>query len=233
MTVTRVAIVTGGTGALGRAVVRHFLDAGYRVWLPWLSQAEFESLERDSGKGQVKGRRVSLSDEPAVKGFFSEVDSVDGRIDVLANIAGGFAAAPIEETDVVAWHHMIDLNATTAFLCCRYAAPIMKRQRAGRVINVASGPAVNRGAAGMAAYAASKAAVLNLTESLAKEFGPHGITANALVPTVIDTPANRNAMPNADTSTWLRPEEIAAVVGLLAGDAAGVVTGTAVMLSKG
>jgi NAD(P)-dependent dehydrogenase (short-subunit alcohol dehydrogenase family) len=162
-----------------------------------------------------------------------DIEAADSRLDVLANIAGGFYSGPVDATDAASWHRMIDLNATTAFLCCRHAVPLMKRRSRGRIVNVASGPAVNHGAANLSAYAAAKAAVLNLTESLAKELVAHGITVNALVPTVIDTEANRRATPTADTTTWLAPDDIAAVIEFLASAAAQIVTGSAVCLSKG
>ena len=230
----RVAVVTGGTGALGLAVVRRFVTGGLRVWVPWVSEAEAEGLRTALGPqaDQVTTRRVDLTRESDVSGLFTEVGTA-GRLDVLANIAGGFLSAPVESTDAKAWHHMMDLNATTAFLCSRHAVPLMRRGGFGRIINVASGPAVNHGAANMSAYAASKAALLNLTESLAKELAGSGVTVNALVPSVIDTPANRRAMPRADTSTWLSPDDIAAVVEFLSSEAAGIVTGSAVMLSLG
>ena len=236
MSAARVGVVTGGTGALGLAVVRRLLQSeGVRLWVPWLSDAEAQQLERVLGADakRVALRRTDLTLEADVARLFAEVGKEEGRLDFLANIAGGFAAASLEETDGAAWARMITLNATTAFLCTRHAVPLMKRHGRGRVVNVASGPAINHGAANMSAYAASKAAVLNLTESLAKELVGAGITVNAIVPTVIDTPANRKATPTADTSTWLGPDEIAAVVAFLVSEVAQIVTGTAVSLSKG
>jgi NAD(P)-dependent dehydrogenase (short-subunit alcohol dehydrogenase family) len=151
----------------------------------------------------------------------------------LVNLVGGFAMAPVEGTERAAWERMLQLNATSAFLCIRAAVPAMKAARAGRIVNVSSAPALNRGAEKMSAYSAAKAAVLNLTESLAKELAPWAITVNAIVPSVIDTPANRQASPGADRATWLQPAEVAEVIGFLASEAAGIVTGTAVNLSRG
>jgi NAD(P)-dependent dehydrogenase (short-subunit alcohol dehydrogenase family) len=128
---------------------------------------------------------------------------------------------------------MIALNATSTFLLAREAVQLMKPNRSGRIITVAAVPAVARGGANMSAYAAAKAAVLNLTQTLAAELVREGITVNAIVPTTIDTPANRAAMPDVDASTWLSPAAMADVIVWLAGDAAGIVTGSAVMLSRG
>jgi NAD(P)-dependent dehydrogenase (short-subunit alcohol dehydrogenase family) len=127
---------------------------------------------------------------------------------------------------------MLALNATSTFLCAREAVKCM-RPRGGRIVTVAAVPAVTRGAANLSAYSAAKAAVLNLTQSLSKELVGDGITVNAIVPSTIDTPANRAAMPDADPSAWLEPAAIAEVVLWLAGESAGIVTGTAVMLSRG
>lgn len=216
--------MTGGTGALGRAVVACLLTGGADVHASWVTEA---------ADLKVHLHRADVTDPASVDQLVSDVAGPAGRLDILANIVGGFTFASLEETDPAAWQRMLSLNATSAFLCCRAAAPLMRRRRWGRIVNVAAVPALERGAAGMSAYAASKAAVLNLTYSLAKELGPTGITVNAIVPTIIDTPANRKAMPEADTSTWLKPEEIAEVIAFLVSERAGVVTGTAVNLAGG
>jgi NAD(P)-dependent dehydrogenase (short-subunit alcohol dehydrogenase family) len=224
-------LVTGGTGALGRAIVERFVSAGLRVHVPWIVEQEKQELERALGASvsNVKFERCSVTSEEEVAVLFRET----GPVEILANIVGGFVYAPLEKTDVATWQKMFDLNVTSAFLCCRAAVAGMKERRWGRIINVSSGPALNHGAANMSAYAASKAAVLNFSESLAKELVQCGVTVNALVPSVIDTPANRKAEPGADTSRWLKPEEIAGVVEFLASDAAAVVNGSAVNLTRG
>jgi NAD(P)-dependent dehydrogenase (short-subunit alcohol dehydrogenase family) len=230
----RVALVTGGTGALGRAVVARLVACGADVHVSWVTEAEAVDLKTTLGRdaGRVHLYRADVTDPASVDQLVGGVTGGTGRLDILANIAGGFAFASLEETDPAVWQRMVALNATSAFLCCRAAAPLMRRHRWGRIVNVAALPALERGAAGMSAYAASKAAVLNLSYSLAKELAPHGITVNAVVPSIIDTPANRKAMPEADTSTWLQPEEIADVMAFLVSERAGVVTGTAVNLSR-
>ncbi len=229
------ALVTGGTGALGRAVVSRFVAEGADVHVSWVVDREVDQLRALLGAQaeRVRLHRADVTDPAAVEKLVAAVTSATGRLDVLANIVGGFAAAPIQDTEPATWQKMLTLNATSAFLCCRAAVPAMRRHRWGRIVNVAAGPALERGASGMSAYAAAKAAVLNLTYSLSKELVSDGITVNAIVPTTIDTPANRAAMPDADTSTWLGPSSMAEVILWLAGDSAGIVTGTAVMLSKG
>jgi len=213
----RVALVTGASGALGAVVLRHLEGLGFLVEEPLLP-----------GK-----TRADLASETDVAALFERIERERGRLDVLASIVGGFAYAALADTDLETWERMMRLNATTAFLCARAAAPLMRRRRWGRIINVSSAPALNRGAPGMSAYSASKAAVMNLTESLAKELAADGITVNAIVPAIIDTAANRKSMPKADTSKWLKPEEIARVIGFLASEEAAIVTGSAILLGRG
>lgn len=228
----RVALITGGTGALGRAVVRHFLDGGAKVHVSWVVAGEVERLQASLGADfpRLTMHRADLTQEEDVAALFEAIEEADGGVDVLANIVGGFFYAALEDTESTIWRRMLEMNATTCFLCCRAAAPAMKRRGGGRIVNVAAMPALLRGAANMSAYAASKAAVLNFSHSLAAELGPEGIRVNVIVPTIIDTPANHEAMPDADTSTWLDPADIAAVVGFLASDAGRIVNGSELVL---
>lgn len=229
----RVVLVTGATGALGRAVARYFVRAGATVHATRRGDLQGFDTYLGSDFAKLHLHEVDLTSEDGVSRLFAEVTKANGRLDVLANIAGAFAYAPLAETSVVLWDRMMKVNATSAFLCSRAAAALMVPNRWGRIINVSSAPAVNHGAANMTAYVASKGALTLFTESLAKELVKSGVTVNAVVPTVIDTEDNRRSQPKADTSTWLQPEEIAEVVGFLAGGAAAIVTGAVVNLSKG
>jgi NAD(P)-dependent dehydrogenase (short-subunit alcohol dehydrogenase family) len=216
-------------------VVEAFVAAGAQVTVSWVSEGERDALRAALGPAgaTVQMEKADVTDPDAVVRLCAAAARRGDRLDALVQLVGGFAFAPIDETDPRTWHKMIALNATSTFLLAREAVKRMKPHGRGRIVTVAALPAVNRGAASMSAYAASKAAVLNLTQSLARELGSNGITVNAIVPTTIDTPANRAAMPDADTSTWLAPAAMAEVILWLMGDAAAIVTGTAVMLSKG
>ncbi len=233
----RVTLVTGGTGALGRAVVERFLEEGARIHVPVFADDEIPGLQHHLGpraQGVTFHRDGDLTDVERVEAIFAEVRKVEGRgPEILLNLAGGFASAPAEETDPGLWDRMWQMNATTAFLSSRAALPGMKERGWGRILTVSAFPALDRGRRGFSAYGAAKAAVLNLTQTLAREGSGHGITANAIVPSIIDTPANREGMPDADTAAWLPPDEIAGVLAFLASDSGRIVTGAAVTLTLG
>jgi NAD(P)-dependent dehydrogenase (short-subunit alcohol dehydrogenase family) len=228
-------VVTGGTGALGQWVVEVLLEDGFTVHVPWVAAPEAEAL-----RARLAGRSAALllseadvGSEVSVRGFFGAVRERSGRLDALCNLVGGFRMGAIDEAGPELWENMLALNATSAFLCCRAAVPLMRASGGGRIVNVAALPAVDRGAAGMSAYAASKAAVLSLTYSLARELRKAAIAVNALAPEILDTPANRRSMPDADTSRWVHPGEAARVVSFLVGPHAEVVTGNVLVLARG
>lgn len=233
----RVALVTGGTGHLGQHVVRKLLGDGHTVHVPVRGPSGASDLGRD---GDPPAERLHLHTDTdltrpeAVAATFSRIDEMaGGGPDILLNLAGGFSMAPLEETEPRTWDRMWATNATTAFLCSRAAFPRMAERGWGRIVNVSAFPALDRGAAGLSAYGAAKAAVLNLTQTLAREGREHGITVNAILPSIIDTPANRAAQPSADTSTWLPPVEIAEVIAFLISDRAHIVSGGAIPLTLG
>jgi NAD(P)-dependent dehydrogenase (short-subunit alcohol dehydrogenase family) len=228
----RVALVTGGTGGLGRSVVKTFLEAGASVHVPVFDENEVVMLADhlgDAVSAVTLHRGVDLTDSASVDTLFGAMPHPG----IVANLAGGFAMGAIDETDPGTWRRMLDLNATTAFLASRAAFPAMREAGFGRILNVSAFPALDRGAAKMSAYGAAKAAVLNLTHALAREGSDHGITANAVLPSIIDTPDNRDAMPGTDRASWLAPVEVARVLLFLASDAGGIVTGAAIPLQRG
>jgi NAD(P)-dependent dehydrogenase (short-subunit alcohol dehydrogenase family) len=229
----RAVLVTGGTGALGQAVVDHFLGLGARVVVPWVSLGEADRLRERTGDPDGLVLLHASATDPGGARALAEAARRAGHLDTAVLLVGGFAMAPIHETEPDTWDRMVALNATSVFQVAREVVPILRENGGGRVVTVAAEPALDRGAPGMAAYAATKAAVVSLTQSLAREGAEHGITANAVAPRIIDTPANRKSMPDADTSTWLRPEEIARVVGFLAGPDGGIVTGNVLTLNRG
>src|SRR3990172_4206940 len=155
----RNVLVTGGTGALGTAVVQAFVHAGARVTVSWVVERERDALYHELGAAakRVKLERADVTDPDAVAALCVTATEPTGRLDVLAQLVGGFAFAPITETDPKTWHKMIALNATSTFLCAREAVKCM-RPHGGRIVTVAAVPAVARGAANMSAYAAAKAA---------------------------------------------------------------------------
>jgi NAD(P)-dependent dehydrogenase (short-subunit alcohol dehydrogenase family) len=221
----RSVLVSGGTGALGRALVQAFLDAGYRVAVPWIVAAEAAAMRRDFaaalGAGGLELFEADVAEEA---GAVAAVKTAE-PLAVLVNAAGGFAGgAPLWETPLEAWDAMFRINLRTAVALSRAAAPGMRARLAGCIVNVASAAAHAR-PPGLAAYTASKLGVVALTETLQKELAESGVRVNAVVPTTIDTPANRKAMPGADFSTWTPPEAIARVVLWLASDAAATVRG--------
>ncbi|GMV83859.1 MAG: glucose-1-dehydrogenase [Planctomycetota bacterium] len=230
----RVAVVTGGTGALGRAVAVHLAALGASVHVPWIVKEEVEDCRSSlgSGFGLLTLHEANVAQEADVKRFFAAAGA-GGRIDILVNIVGGFAYAGLGDTDLATWQRMLEVNATSCFLCCREALPYMEKAHGGRIVNVAAGPALKGGAAGMSAYGAAKAAVWNFTQALSQELVTKRITVNAIVPSIIDTPANRRAMPNADPAAWLPPARIAEVIEFLVLDASSIVTGSAINLSLG
>jgi NAD(P)-dependent dehydrogenase (short-subunit alcohol dehydrogenase family) len=208
----RHVVVTGATGELGEAVARQLLAAGATVHIPARNADKARALYAGS-EDRVRVAGVpDLGDESAVHAFYAALPPLWGSI----HCAGGFAMSRIEETALADLRKLLDMNTASAFLCCREAVKAMKG-RGGRIVNVAAQPGVEpRRGAGMTAYAASKAAVAAITLALAEEVAGDGIWVNAVVPSILDTEANRRAMPNADHSKWPKPAEVAATIAFLA-----------------
>lgn len=226
-----VVLVPGGGGGLGQTVVQHFVTIGAQVHVPFLPNEDLAPLQTACAPlaGSLHTHAVDdLASPQAVQTLFDEIPSPD----VLLHLAGGFAMGPVEDTDAEIWNRMIQMNATSLFHVAKAAFAEMKKKGWGRIVTVSALPALNRGAANMSAYAASKAAVLNLTETLAREGAPFQITANAILPSIMDTPGNRAAMPDADRSTWIQPQEVAEILAFLASPSSGAITGAALPLTR-
>jgi NAD(P)-dependent dehydrogenase (short-subunit alcohol dehydrogenase family) len=206
-------VVTGGTGALGCAVVGKLLDQGAALHLPAFPKGSLNGFPYADHAWVSATDGVDLTDEDAVQAFYSDCPPLWGSV----HVAGGFAMSSIEDTDASAFQTMIDMNLRSCFLCCRAAARnLLDAGHGGRIVNVAARPGVEpRTGAGMAAYAASKAGVAALTEALGEELAAKGILVNAVAPSIIDTPDNRSAMPDADHESWPDPEEIAETIAFL------------------
>jgi NAD(P)-dependent dehydrogenase (short-subunit alcohol dehydrogenase family) len=219
----RHVVVTGGTGALGTAVVGALVADGASCHVPYVVPAEAERCPfRGNAQVTLIGP-VDLREEAAVTRFYDGVPVLWASI----HLAGGFAMSPVAETKKADLMQQVDMNFVTAFLCCRAAVNAIGRTGAGgRIVNVAARPALEwRSGAGMAAYTASKAAVAALTTALAEEVAKQGILVNAVAPSIMDTPANRSAMPKADFSAWPKVEEVAATIAFLASPANTVTRG--------
>lgn len=226
----RFAVVTGGTGGLGVAVTEGLLKTGCKVAIPVTSDRHTAALEQQIGnlKSQVMTVRADLTVEADVHDFFQNVLDEFGQVDILANIAGGFfGGVPVAETDVAKWEFMMDLNLKATFLCCKAVIPQMIERGYGKIVNVSARAALS-GIAGLGAYCASKSGLRVLTESIAEEVKDSGINVNSILPSIIDTPANRTAMPDEDHSRWVSPSDIAKVILFLTSDDSAIINGAAI-----
>ena len=224
----RVAIVTGGTGALGQAITTALLDAGAAgVAIPFAVPEERAALETRltaQQRGRLLAAAADVTDEGAMGTFVGATRDRFGRVDGLVNAVGGFAGGDLVSTPLPEWERMMKLNLTSAVIACRAVLPGMIAGGGGRIVNVAS-RAVLPPQGGVIAYTVSKAAVVTLTQALAQEVRAKGITVNAVLPSTMDTPANRRAMPDADRSGWVSTADVAHVVAFLLSDRAAAVTG--------
>ena len=210
-----VALVTGGTGALGRAVLAELLDAGAAVVATWVVEREREAVE--AAFGEREGLRLVEADLLAPGGPEAAVAAAGegGALRSLVNLVGGFASGDrLHEADPEQLEKMLALNLTCAVNCCRAAVPSLLDAGGGAIVCVGARTGL-RPFSGGAAYAISKAAVLALVRSLDTEYRDEGIRSNAILPSVIDTPANREAQPDADFDRWVSPDEIGRVIRFL------------------
>ncbi|MCB2075783.1 MAG: SDR family NAD(P)-dependent oxidoreductase [Novosphingobium sp.] len=223
----RSVIVTGGFGALGQAVAAAFAAQGDKV-----ARVDFADSAPSALDGALDIGGVDLTDAAATQAALDKVVSANGGIDVLVNIAGGFAWETLEDGSIDTWAKMQSMNLMTAATITKLALPQLKQSSEGRIVNIGAGAAVKAGM-GMGAYAASKSGVHRLTEALAEELAGSSVTVNAVLPSIIDTPTNRKDMPDADFSEWVKPEAIAGVILFLASSASGAVTGGLIPVTRG
>jgi NAD(P)-dependent dehydrogenase (short-subunit alcohol dehydrogenase family) len=217
-------LITGAAGALGRSVVARFVEAGDRILAVDASEAALAEL---SGSDSVAVRRVDLSSTEEVTRLFDEAEAEAGVPRAVVHLVGGFRWARFADLSDADWAYLLKLNLETTFRVFRECARRFERAGGGNVVAV-SAPAAFEGAAGVGGYAAAKAGVLRMVESLAREMAPFGGRANAVLPGTMDTPANRAAMPDTDPSTWARTDDVASVIHFLTTPAAVAVNGAAV-----
>jgi len=223
----RSVIVTGGFGVLGQAVAESFAAAGDRV-----ARIDFAPEAHSPLAGALDIGGVDLTDAASTRAALDKVVAAHGGIDVLVNVAGGFTWETLEGGAIATWARMQSMNLMTAATITQLALPELKKSAAGRIVNIGAGAALKAGM-GMGAYAASKSGVHRLTEALAEELADSTVTVNAILPSIIDTPANRADMPDADFSQWVQPSAIADVIGFLASGAARSVSGALIPVTRG
>ncbi|MDZ7716271.1 MAG: SDR family NAD(P)-dependent oxidoreductase [Balneolaceae bacterium] len=211
-------VITGGTGALGSAVTQLLLNSGAKCSIPCFDETELKSFDLKDHEQIFLKKGVDLTDEEAAYSFFSDAIAEQGPLWGSIHVAGGFGMGSIEDTTKSDFIKQINLNLVTCYNSCRAAVQHFKDQGAGgRIVNIAARPALEpRQGKGMTAYTTAKAGVAALTQSLAAEVVEDDILVNAIAPSVIDTPQNREGMPNADFDKWPKPEELAEQIAYLA-----------------
>ncbi|QNI35927.1 SDR family NAD(P)-dependent oxidoreductase [Edaphobacter albus] len=227
---SKVVLVTGGTGGLGRSVVLAFAAENAKVTTTYRNAAELTALKQAAGEkaGFIEGVQADATDESAISALVSSILSKHGRLDVVVNTVGGYAGGiKLWELEPKVFERMLDLNLRVGFVLGRTTIPALVQQGRGVLINVAAKAAFDH-AAGASAYAASKAAAVALMDCLAADVKGTGVRVNSILPSIIDTEANRKGMPDADFDRWPKPEEIARVILFLASDEARVVHGASV-----
>jgi NAD(P)-dependent dehydrogenase (short-subunit alcohol dehydrogenase family) len=226
----QLVLVAGGTGGLGRAVSVAFLEEGATVVVTYRRQPEFEALRHAAGANasRLEGHDVDVTNDAAVHQMISSIVAKYGRLDALTNAVGGYAAGrKLWEAELTILDQMLSLNLYSGYVLSRSVVPAMMKQGRGAIVNVASKAAIDH-AASAAAYAASKAAAVAMVDSLAADLKGTGIRANSILPSIIDTEANRRAMPDADFAKWPKPRDIAQVILFLCSDDAKLIHGAAI-----
>ncbi len=228
----QVAVIPGGAGGLGSPVVQAFVAAGVRVAIPYRTERDWEKLVKawpaHLDRALIVGSEVDVNSQRDMHEFVQYVLDKWGRLDILLNLTGGYAAGnPVEELDDMVWDGQLDSNLRTAFVAARACLPPMIAAGHGKIIMTSSRAAVSS-AANAAAYGVSKAALNKLVEALADEGRARNIQVNAIMPSIIDTPANRKAMGDADYESWPKPEQLAQVLLFLASPASDLISGAAI-----
>lgn len=226
----KVVIVAGGTGGLGAAVARLLLERDARVAVTFRREEEFAALQQSAGSAQdrLAGFRVDVTDSTATEKFVQQSLAQFGHIDALVNTVGAYAGGlTLWKTGAETFDRMIDLNLRSGYSLAHAVVPVLLAQKHGAIVNISAKAAWDH-AAGASAYAASKAAALALMDSLAADLRGSGVRVNSILPSIIDTDANRRAMPQADFTQWPKPEDIARVVLFLLSDDARVIHGASI-----
>ncbi|MGC2753085.1 MAG: SDR family NAD(P)-dependent oxidoreductase [Candidatus Acidiferrum sp.] len=231
----KVVLVAGGTGGLGRAVSLAFVESGARVTVTFQRPGDLDELKKaasaklvNADGSSLDGHAVDVTDEAAVAKLMDRIVERNGRLDCLVNAVGGYAGGTkLWELETKVFEQQLALNLRAGFVLARAAARVMVKQGSGAIVNVASKAAVDH-PAGAAAYAASKAAAVAMIDCLAADLKGTGVRANSILPSIIDTPANRKAMPKANFASWPKPEEIARVILFLCNDDAKLISGASV-----
>lgn len=229
-TQTRNVLITGGTGILGSAVTKAYIAQGDNVAVTYLFENEVERFKQFNPdiSDKVPFLFANVTEESEVQKCIQDFHASVGQLDILVNIVGGFVGGiPATELEADRWDFMMNLNLKSVFLCCKAALPEMTARGSGKIVNV-SARAGLKGEAGMSAYCVSKGGVRTLTESLAAEVMDAGVNVNAIMPSVLDTPANRESMPDEDYERWVSPADIAKVICFLTSDDAAVINGAAI-----
>jgi NAD(P)-dependent dehydrogenase (short-subunit alcohol dehydrogenase family) len=226
----KAALVAGGTGGLGRAVSLAFLESGAQVAVTWRHEKEFLTLKDAVGEGanRLAGFDVDVTDTRQTADLANQILSKWSRLDVLVNTVGGYAGGiPLWELPPEIFESMVSLNLRACYALAKAAVPVLIARKSGAIVNVAAKAAWDH-AAGASAYAATKAAAVALMDSLAADLMGSGVRANSILPSIIDTAANRAAMPSADFAKWPKPEDIARAVLFLSSDEARVIHGASI-----
>jgi len=225
----KVVLVAGGTGGLGRSVSLAFLEEGATVIATYRREEEFVALKSSAANAAaLEGYRVDVTHEVAVADLIGNILAKHSHLDAVVNTIGGYAGGiKLWDMETKVLDSMLNLNLRSGFNLARAVLPALLKQGHGSIVNVAAKAAVDHGA-GAAAYAASKAAAVALMDSLAADAKGTGVRVNSILPSIIDTPANRQAMPNADFATWPKPEDLARVILFLCSDLSRTIHGVSI-----